>query len=391
MERIKTTMLSRRQIVKRIRDLQRRRQPLNISAVQRYSPEVIESVYSRKKFWGWRRALEDAGISYGEINVEVLGYVNCQICGRDLAALGTHLAKIHQTNSQEYKEEFPGEFTVCESVRARLIGTCSELPHWEPIWSAEYALDRVAHVYQLGYAMNHLNIRDLDPGLTRAARDYHGGWDFALRKIGLEPLDHRLNNEIKWDKATIIEMIQERHRDGFPLTAGGAAEGTDNPYYKGTNLPHRALELFGTWEAALRAAGVEPEEVGSYYNVKKYPNAELALKEIKRRKRGGIALNHSSIANDDISLTIAGRKYFGSWPDALEAAGIDADSVNLHSLRIKYKTRADIVEELKRRVRQGLPVTHAKAQNDDPGLLNAVRRHFGRLERRAKSSRYQPG
>ncbi|HEY8670853.1 MAG TPA: hypothetical protein VIL63_08445 [Terriglobales bacterium] len=81
-----------RNIIRQIQRLDARRFPLNISAVKRSHPKLIEQVYKVRPFWGWKRALEDAGLSYSQINVELREYVDCKICGGDFGALGVHLS-----------------------------------------------------------------------------------------------------------------------------------------------------------------------------------------------------------------------------------------------------------------------------------------------------------
>ena len=61
-----------------IGEIQRRyeeRKPLNISAVKRKCPELMDIVYSQEEYWGWKQALADAGVCYTKINVDVQDYV----------------------------------------------------------------------------------------------------------------------------------------------------------------------------------------------------------------------------------------------------------------------------------------------------------------------------
>jgi hypothetical protein len=70
-----------RAILNKIKELYHRREPLNIAAVKRRRPKLLSRVYSIRPFWGWKRALQDAGIDYSWIKVELLDTVRCQICG----------------------------------------------------------------------------------------------------------------------------------------------------------------------------------------------------------------------------------------------------------------------------------------------------------------------
>src|SRR2546425_159298 len=98
---------AQRVIIGEIQRLHGRRAPLNISAVKRSHPKLIERVYAVRPFWGWKRALEDAGLSYAKINTELRDYVDCKICGRDLGALAFHLITQHNILPQDYVREYP--------------------------------------------------------------------------------------------------------------------------------------------------------------------------------------------------------------------------------------------------------------------------------------------
>src|SRR5437899_11933704 len=135
---------TRRNVIREIQRLHSLRAPLNIPAVKRSHPKLIERVYAVRPFWGWKRALEDAGLDYKKINVELLDYVDCKICGRDMGGLSYHLISQHQIAPEDYRHEYPGAELVCETIRAgiaeRKLRKRPALLHWETIWTPEYVL-----------------------------------------------------------------------------------------------------------------------------------------------------------------------------------------------------------------------------------------------------------
>jgi hypothetical protein len=70
------------------------------------------------------------------------------------------------------------------------------------------------------------------------------------------------------------------------------------------------------------------------------------------------------------------RRLFGSWPQALSAAGIDPSTVS--GLRTRW-TRKEIIHELRvaRRERESLPIGTRPKQRLDPGMYHAARKLFG--------------
>jgi len=330
-------MLSKARIIARIKKLYKQRKPLNIAAVKRHSPELLDSVYARKKYWGWKQALEDSGISYDEINTEILSYVTCHICGKDLCILGYHLRCAHETTSEEYLEEFPSSELVSEELRSSLTihnpQTKRSLPHWEPIWSAEYVLDRLHAYYSQGYELNRLSCNKYELSLGTHAFKYFGGWNDALSKAGLDPEKIRKVNDksaYRLPENTIAE-IQRRHRENLPLNR------ISLNFDKQEKLRDQSLVLagirhFGSWAQALAAADIDPVSISKRYKEAPYTTRRAIIKEIKRRRRADLPLNHGTLSNGppeerDNALLTNSTKLFGSWNEALEAAGLSKKAV----------------------------------------------------------------
>ena len=100
--------IQRRKIIETIQRLHSSGEPLNISAVKRSHPELIRSVYDAVPFRGWKRALEDAGIDYFKIKVELEDVIKCELCGNSFRALSPHLMGRHQVQPCEYLMDYPG-------------------------------------------------------------------------------------------------------------------------------------------------------------------------------------------------------------------------------------------------------------------------------------------
>ena len=116
-EKRSTLTAEQRRLVTRIKRLHARREPLNITAVKRRHPDLMEAVYAVKPFWGWKRALEAAGIDYGDIRVEIEPYVQCRLCGEWFRALMGHLIKAHECDGNNYMTDYPDAPLVSEEGR----------------------------------------------------------------------------------------------------------------------------------------------------------------------------------------------------------------------------------------------------------------------------------
>lgn len=372
-----------RAITREIRRLHARREPLNISAVKRNHPALIERVYAVRPFWGWKRALEAADLGYSEINTELRDYVDCEVCGKDLGNLAFHLISMHQITPQEYREEYPRAEILPETIRAgisrRKLRKRPPIPHWEHIWSPEYVLDRMAELSQRGFPMNFDGARTYEAALTDKAIRYFGSWDNALRRIGLDPKRIRLfrptwRGYTQWrraNKTAIVAELRRRSKQGEPLSWMKILRQKSGPA-----LLNRATRLYGSWTAALSGAGLDP-----FHGLRSPwvdPDKAAILKEIKRRKRVGASLGYKSIALEKWGqpLVKRGEKLFGSWREALLAAGIEPEHGRS---RWADATKADILAEIRRRKREGesLRSMHVGKEKRGRALQDRVKILFG--------------
>ena len=72
-------MYSKKQVIDKIKRRFEKGQPLNITAVKREAPSLMKSAYNIKPFFGWRQAIDAAGIDYSDICVDLKEYVTCAI------------------------------------------------------------------------------------------------------------------------------------------------------------------------------------------------------------------------------------------------------------------------------------------------------------------------
>lgn len=150
------------------------------------------------------------------------------------------------------------------------------------------------------------------------ARRYFGGWRRAIEAAGFN-YDH-MRREHFWSKPKITATIQDLQRRGLPLN--WASVEIDNPsLYRAA----RRRENFGSWTAALKAAGVD---LAKRSGAKQWTEKRI-VDEIRRLHHRGADLSQKSIMQVDGPLLAAAksRRYFGTWRAAVEAAGIDYELV----------------------------------------------------------------
>lgn len=383
-------------IIREIQRLHARREPLNISAVKRNHPKLIERVYKVQPFWGWKRALEDAGLDYSEINTELLDYVDCKICGKDLGGLSYHLVSLHQVTPKEYREDYPDAEIVSEMTRSGISRRKQRhrppLPNWEEIWTPEYVLDRMAQLHRRKCPMNFSWAKGHESALTDKAIRYFGSWDNALRHIGLDPAKIRLFRPTwrgisPWRGATktvIIAELRRRKRAAEALSWKKLL-----PEKFGPALLNRGAKLFGSWSGALRAARLDPFHGGR----SPWADAEKSaiLVEIQRRKRTGLPLGYDAVCAEKWGQPLIKRaeKLFGSWRKALLSAGIEPERGRS---QWADATKVQIVAEIRRRKRAGraLLSTPSRGELHGRALRDRVTKLFGTWNAALRAAGIEP-
>jgi hypothetical protein len=387
---------AKRVLIREIQRLHAGRAPLNISAVKRSHPKLIARVCAVRPFWGWKRSLEDAGLSYAGINTELRDYVDCKICGRDFGALPYHLISQHQVSPADYRREYPEAELVSETVRAgiaqRRLRHRPTLPQWESIWTPEYVLDRIAELHRRKFPLNFDWAKEHEKALNAQAILHFGSWDEALRRIGLDPAQIRLfrptwRGRSQWmnaDKRAIIAELRCRNVAGESISWK-----TILPTKAGPALLVRAKKVFGSWGGALAAAGLDP------FNGARAPWSEAnkadILGEIERRQRAGESVRHTEVVAGKWGQPLVKRAgdLFGSWNAALFTAGIEPEAGYSHW---PMADRGAILAELRQRKRVGESLRSSRVAKEKWGraLRDRAEKLFGSWNAALRAAGIEP-
>lgn len=346
--------MNRQYIIRKLRERYLHRMPLNISAVKRDDPKLVEAVYQVTPFWGWKTALEEAGIDYDKIRVEVLQTVECKICGEHFQQLSAHLMGIHEIQPEDYRETYPNAELVSEQRREQMTGSLRVkphpefLPHWEPIYTREYVLDRINTYAQEGFWMDVDTMTQIDVSLIAAARNYLGiDWDDSLRLIGLDPAEYRgLVRDDDYTLADLRQWLDDRERAGRNCTHGVLMLEFDE-WHRRPRLFIWGLRQYGNWRAALQAAGVDLGK--PIFGGHPFLSKEDVIAELQRLRDTTNDLSHTTVCllPHGNHLTNAGAHLFGNWEAALDAAKVPQEQ---RVRQITYETASDVLTAISERI-----------------------------------------
>lgn len=188
-------------------------------------------------------------------------------------------------------------------------------------------------------------IRDRHTSLVAAARRVFGSWSKAVVAAGVDPAKLRRVNP--WTRDRIIEEILTRAINNKAL---GASTVTPR------SISEAGRRIFGSWKAALAAAGIDParhafkptvpgdmpafiasgatstqpsdlNDINIIPRFERPPGqswtAEGVIAGIHLRLRNGRPINAKSVYRDDRPLYRAATRRHGNWRNAMIAAGLN--------------------------------------------------------------------
>jgi hypothetical protein len=169
----------------------------------------------------------------------------------------------------------------------------------------------------------------------------------------------------KWTPERILKILRREWRAGRDVRSNAILERLGGLY-------RAALRHFRTWRRTREAAGVPLP-----LRRRKW-TPERILATIKRRWRAEKSWSSRSAASDEGGLYAAGVSEFGSWPNALDAAGIPPGERR----RKPYAPRKGAISDeqirtlLRSMAREGAPVHYTAMKRSHPRLLyTALKRH----------------
>ncbi len=234
------------------------------------------------------------------------------------------------------------------------------------IWDKPRILQELRRLHRDGVDLSYSHLARKQQALLSAAAYHFGSYRGAIEKAGIDYAD--VIQRPRWTKPRIIRLLKEAKKKGCELHWSSVTK-------RGDELSRAAFaaiqtRLFGKWDRALHAAGLDADEVVMYRAWDKHS----VVFELKLRAQGGEALNSGGLQKDDPGLHAAAIRYFGSYPAALKAAKFDPSR---HRERRTWDETA-VIRALKVAHRRG-ETSDALVRRHDPGLYGAATRLFGSI------------
>ncbi len=203
-------------------------------------------------------------------------------------------------------------------------------------WSPAKILVAIRHMARRQRPLTTLQIERRHHNIVSAARRHFGSWNKAVVAAGVDP--SKLRRVVPWKPGLVIEAILTRALRNDSLSARQVEP---------RSLTAAGERFFGSWPAAVLAAGLDPAvtarqskrqsvarvEVRSRSEIKSNRghrkqrwNKDRVIALLHLRLQASKRMNGTALAREDPSLYDAMRRYFGSWREAIRAAGLDPEA-----------------------------------------------------------------
>jgi hypothetical protein len=225
-------------------------------------------------------------------------------------------------------------------------------------WSGEMVLEEIRQWNQRGEPLYSHHVRKKFQELLAAGIRYYGSWRGAVEQAGIQYSDVRKYQH--WTKDLIVAQIQELFQQGTDLSFRAMMLSSYNSMVYAAIRPKH----FGSWKAALTAAGLAPDEI---YRYRSWNEASI-LEEIRQLSQQGMDLSSKTMDESANPLIATARRRFGNWGAAVEKAGLDYAAIR----RRRRWSSEKIVEGIRELRSQGVRLRSGEVRKQAPALFAAA-------------------
>ena len=290
-----------------LREIRRRRGTRGALAYSRV-PDAL-SLAARRMYGSWDEALRRAGV-----DPALHRMTRAWDRKRLVAEIRRHAATGERITSSWVKEVDP----ELHRAAIRLVGNWTEATraagldpreHREPKkWCMEHVTAWVRETHAAGGDLR--SIAAPAGAQARVTKEAGCTWSEFVESLGIQYPGRK--KRLDWTRAAVLAEIRKLRRRGLPLNDRAVKR-------QCPGLVQQGRQRFGSWDAALRAAGLDPKRI----RLKRRWTRADVLAAIRARKKARKSLRSRDAVADDPRLVKAARRRFpGGWAGALAAAGV---------------------------------------------------------------------
>jgi hypothetical protein len=233
------------------------------------------------------------------------------------------------------------------------------------VWNKALIVLTLKKLYKQGVDLSYNRLAKRQQALVSASAYHFGSYRKAVERAGLN-YDEIIRRP-RWSKQAIIAQVKKGYRAGEDLNWSAITKRRDE--LGKAAFASLQPRLFGSWDRALHAAGLDADEINRY---RKWDKNTVVF-DLKTRSKEGEALNSGALQKEDPGLHAAAVRHFGSYDKALKAARVDPDAVRQRHVW----TKPQVVAALKALKKAGKNVSDSTVRKDSGALYGACVRLFG--------------
>jgi len=360
---IKHQRWSRPRVIAQIRELQRQGQDLSYRALERHNRFLIGA--AKKHFGSHANALRAVGIDPATV-------AKRQIWTRQ--RITAQIRALHRQGAdlryRVLRKRIPTLLSAARShfgAYARALAAAGlDYSQINPIrhWDQQAVLQELRRWKKLGKDLRSGRIRVENTSLLNAAKGHFGSYENALHAAGIEY--DRIRQTRVWTRESILAILTAENRAGRNLNSTAIRQ--HHP-----SLPEVCRHHFGSYRKAVEAAGFD------YLKVRHFTawSKPIILARLQALDRAGRDMRYVAMNANASPLLCAARFYFGTYRNAIQAAGLDYPPLK----PLPFWTRPKVLKTLQRLHGDGVDLRYAQIKTTHQALFAAARYYFGKYHR----------
>jgi hypothetical protein len=235
------------------------------------------------------------------------------------------------------------------------------------VWDKPRILQEIRRLHRGGENLSYTALARRRQPLVSAAAYHFGSYRVAVEQAGIDYAE--VTRRPRWTRQNIIALLKKAKRKNQDLHWAAVTR-------RGDELSRAAFaalqpRLFGSWDRALHAAGLDADEISLYRTW----DRNTVVFELKSRAQDDEPLNSGALQQDDPGLHAAALRYFGSYDSALRAANLNPEKLRQR----RHWTRQSVISAVRALKRRSgaAAITDARVRRQDAPLYGAMIRLFG--------------
>ncbi len=233
------------------------------------------------------------------------------------------------------------------------------------LWTRNEILRALRKLHRDGRELSYNALAAKNQSLVSAAAYHFASYRRAVEEAGIVYAE--VTRRPRWTRPLIIGLIKAARRRGDDLHWSAVTRRRDE--LGKAAFASLQMRLFGSWDRALHAAGLDAGDINRY---RKWDKQTIVF-ELKSRAREHEPLNSGAIQREDPGLHAAAVRHFTSYDGALKASRLDPEKV-----RERHRwQKNDVIRGLKSARKAGQRLSDSLVRREHPALYGAAVRLFG--------------